>query len=168
RRIVGCSRWTSRCRAGGRGHPRRPSHLREEPTDGEAGGDGQTEHQDDPEHHVDDDYAAAPSSAGSREPGPPALLIECRGPPPASPPEQVEVGCSRRHPVEQRVPPPHSSGKRCSTSSATAYAVRGPLRDQALVAVEHHRSQPLPALQRLTHVRERDYGATRLTFLRYV
>ncbi|TME79224.1 MAG: RsmD family RNA methyltransferase [Chloroflexi bacterium] len=45
---------------------------------------------------------------------------------------------------------------------------RGPLRDQALVAVEHHRSQPLPALQRLTHVRERDYGATRLTFLRYV
>jgi len=26
----------------------------------------------------------------------------------------------------------------------------------------------LPALQRLTHVRERDYGATRLTFLRYV
>jgi 16S rRNA (guanine966-N2)-methyltransferase len=42
-----------------------------------------------------------------------------------------------------------------------------PLRDQALVVVEHHRSQPVPPLQRLTHVRDRDYGTTRLTFLRY-
>jgi hypothetical protein len=33
--------------------------------------------------------------------------------------------------------------------------------------VEHHRSQPLPALQRLSFVRDRNYGATRLTFLRY-
>ena len=33
--------------------------------------------------------------------------------------------------------------------------------------VEHHRSQPIPALQHLTQVRERDYGTTRLTFLRY-
>jgi len=41
------------------------------------------------------------------------------------------------------------------------------LRDQAIVVLEHHRQQPLPALQRLTHVRDRDYGATRLTFLRY-
>ena len=44
---------------------------------------------------------------------------------------------------------------------------RGPLRDQALVVVEHHRTQPLPSLQRLAHVRDRDYGTTRLTFLRY-
>jgi 16S rRNA (guanine966-N2)-methyltransferase len=44
---------------------------------------------------------------------------------------------------------------------------RAPLRDQALVVVEHHRSQPLPSLQRLTHLRERDYGTTRLTFFRY-
>lgn len=42
------------------------------------------------------------------------------------------------------------------------------LREQALVVVEHHRRQALPALQRLTHVRDRDYGATQLTFLRYV
>jgi 16S rRNA (guanine(966)-N(2))-methyltransferase RsmD len=41
------------------------------------------------------------------------------------------------------------------------------LRDQALVVVEHHRSQPVPPLQRLAHVRDRDYGTTRLTFLRY-
>ena len=44
---------------------------------------------------------------------------------------------------------------------------RGPLRDQALVVVEHHRRQLLPALRRLAQVRERDYGTTRLTFLRY-
>ena len=44
---------------------------------------------------------------------------------------------------------------------------RGPLRDQALVVVEHHRTQPLPSLQRMAHVRDRDYGTTRLTFLRY-
>lgn len=42
------------------------------------------------------------------------------------------------------------------------------LREQALVVVEHHRGQPLPALQRLTQVRDRDYGTTRLTFLRYI
>ena len=41
-----------------------------------------------------------------------------------------------------------------------------PLRPQALVVVEHHRSQPLPPLQRLAHVRDRDYGTTRLTFFR--
>jgi 16S rRNA G966 N2-methylase RsmD len=44
---------------------------------------------------------------------------------------------------------------------------RAPLRDQALLVVEHHRGQPLPALQRLLFVRDRDYGATRLTFFRY-
>ncbi len=42
------------------------------------------------------------------------------------------------------------------------------LRDQALIVVEHHRQQALPVLHRLTQVRDRDYGATRLTFLRYV
>ena len=42
------------------------------------------------------------------------------------------------------------------------------LRRQALVVVEHHRSQPLPALERLAYVRDRDYGTTRLTFLRSV
>ncbi|HYM50119.1 MAG TPA: 16S rRNA (guanine(966)-N(2))-methyltransferase RsmD [Candidatus Limnocylindrales bacterium] len=41
-----------------------------------------------------------------------------------------------------------------------------PLRSQALVLVEHHRSDPLPPLQRLTSVRSRDYGTTRLSFLR--
>ena len=45
---------------------------------------------------------------------------------------------------------------------------RAPLRDQALLVVEHHRSQPLPPLPRLTQVRDRDYGTTRLTFFRYV
>src|SRR2546423_1547882 len=44
---------------------------------------------------------------------------------------------------------------------------RAPLRDQALLVVEHHRSQPMPPLNRLTQVREREYGTTRLTFLRY-
>jgi 16S rRNA G966 N2-methylase RsmD len=44
---------------------------------------------------------------------------------------------------------------------------RASLRDEALLVVEHHRSQPMPPLQRLTHVRDRDYGTTRLTFLRY-
>jgi 16S rRNA (guanine966-N2)-methyltransferase len=44
---------------------------------------------------------------------------------------------------------------------------RSALKDQALVVVEHHRRQPLPALTRLTPVRDRDYGTTRLTFLRY-
>lgn len=45
---------------------------------------------------------------------------------------------------------------------------RAALRDQALVVVEHHRTQSISPLERLTYVRERDYGATRLTFLRYV
>ena len=44
---------------------------------------------------------------------------------------------------------------------------RAPLRDQALIVVEHHRTQPIPSLPRLADVRERDYGTTRLTFLRY-
>ena len=44
---------------------------------------------------------------------------------------------------------------------------RVPLRDQALVVVEHHRSQSLPPMEHLTPMRERDYGTTRLTFLRY-
>jgi 16S rRNA (guanine966-N2)-methyltransferase len=44
---------------------------------------------------------------------------------------------------------------------------RAPLRNEALLVVEHHRSQALPALERLTFVRDRDYGATRLTFFRY-
>lgn len=41
------------------------------------------------------------------------------------------------------------------------------LRPQAMVVVEHHRGQPLPPLNRLSVVRERDYGATRLSFLRF-
>jgi 16S rRNA G966 N2-methylase RsmD len=45
---------------------------------------------------------------------------------------------------------------------------RAALRDQAVLVVEHHRSQPLPPLQRLTQVRDRDYGSTRLTFFRYL
>lgn len=44
---------------------------------------------------------------------------------------------------------------------------RSPLRPQAMVVVEHHKSQELPGLKKLTFVRERDYGATRLTFLRF-
>jgi 16S rRNA (guanine966-N2)-methyltransferase len=44
---------------------------------------------------------------------------------------------------------------------------RAPLRNEALLVVEHHRSQPLPTLERLSLVRDRDYGATRLTFFRY-
>jgi 16S rRNA G966 N2-methylase RsmD len=44
---------------------------------------------------------------------------------------------------------------------------RVPLRNEALLVVEHHRDQPLPALERLSFVRDRDYGATRLTFFRY-
>jgi 16S rRNA (guanine966-N2)-methyltransferase len=40
------------------------------------------------------------------------------------------------------------------------------LRPQALVLVEHHRVDPLPPLQRLETVRTRDYGTTRLSFLR--
>jgi len=41
-----------------------------------------------------------------------------------------------------------------------------PLRPQALLLVEHHRADPLPPLQHLETVRTRDYGTTRLTFLR--
>lgn len=41
------------------------------------------------------------------------------------------------------------------------------LRPQAMVVVEHHRGQPLPPLSQLAVVRERDYGDTRLTFLRF-
>ena len=41
-----------------------------------------------------------------------------------------------------------------------------PLHTEALVVVEHHRAQPLPTLARLSEVRARDYGTTRLTFLR--
>jgi len=44
---------------------------------------------------------------------------------------------------------------------------QSPLRPQAMVVVEHHRGQPLPPLKQLSLVRERDYGATRLTFLRF-
>ena len=40
------------------------------------------------------------------------------------------------------------------------------LRREALLLVEHHRADPLPPLQRLETVRTRDYGTTRLTFLR--
>ena len=54
-----------------------------------------------------------------------------------------------------------------SLTAALEALDRAPLRDEALVVVEHHRSQPVPPLQRLTHVRDRDYGTTRLTFLRY-
>jgi 16S rRNA (guanine966-N2)-methyltransferase len=62
--------------------------------------------------------------------------------------------------------PPYRDG---GTLSAALQALdRGPLRDQALVVVEHHRTQPLPALRRLAYVRDRDYGTTRLTFFRYL
>jgi 16S rRNA (guanine966-N2)-methyltransferase len=62
--------------------------------------------------------------------------------------------------------PPYRDG---GTLAATLKALDAlPLRDQALVAVEHHRAQPLPPLQRMTEVRNRDYGATRLTFFRYL
>jgi 16S rRNA (guanine966-N2)-methyltransferase len=61
--------------------------------------------------------------------------------------------------------PPYQDGL---TLAATLEALdRVPLREQALLVVEHHRSQPLPPLEHLTQVRERDYGTTRLTFLRY-
>jgi 16S rRNA (guanine(966)-N(2))-methyltransferase RsmD len=61
--------------------------------------------------------------------------------------------------------PPYSDG---AALTATLQALdRAPLRDQALLVVEHYRSQKLPSLERLKEVRERDYGTTRLTFLRY-
>jgi 16S rRNA (guanine966-N2)-methyltransferase len=63
------------------------------------------------------------------------------------------------------IDPPYRDG---ATLDAALEALdRAPLRDEALLVVEHHRSQPIPPLKRLTLVRERDYGTTRLTFLRY-
>jgi 16S rRNA (guanine(966)-N(2))-methyltransferase RsmD len=44
---------------------------------------------------------------------------------------------------------------------------QAPLRAGALVVLEHHRAQPVPAVSQLTVVRQRDYGTTRLTFFRY-
>jgi len=61
--------------------------------------------------------------------------------------------------------PPYRDGSALTVALQTLD--RGPLRDQALLVVEHHRNQPLPPLQRLTPVRDRDYGTTRLTFFRY-
>jgi 16S rRNA (guanine966-N2)-methyltransferase len=55
-----------------------------------------------------------------------------------------------------------------SLQAALQQLDKAELRPQALVVVEHHRSQPLPSLQRLAYVRDRDYGTTRLTFLRSV
>jgi 16S rRNA (guanine(966)-N(2))-methyltransferase RsmD len=63
------------------------------------------------------------------------------------------------------VDPPYREG--VTLAAALQALDRASLRDQALIVVEHHRSQPMPPLQRLTQVRERDYGTTRLTFLRY-
>ncbi len=45
---------------------------------------------------------------------------------------------------------------------------RATLRPDALVIVEHHRAQDLPAMERLRLVRRSDYGMTRLSFLRHV
>jgi 16S rRNA (guanine(966)-N(2))-methyltransferase RsmD len=44
---------------------------------------------------------------------------------------------------------------------------QSPLRPQALVVAEHYRSEPVPQLKHLKEIRQRDYGSTRLTFLRY-
>jgi 16S rRNA (guanine966-N2)-methyltransferase len=41
-----------------------------------------------------------------------------------------------------------------------------PLREQALIVIEQHRAHALPALRRLQLLRTRDYGTTRLSFLR--
>ena len=57
---------------------------------------------------------------------------------------------------------------RTGLSAALQALDRAPLREEAVVVVEHHRTQPLPATQRLALVRNRDYGTTRLTFYRYV
>ena len=62
--------------------------------------------------------------------------------------------------------PPYRDSRGLQTALGTLD--RAVLRPQALVVVEHHRSQPLPPLQRLAYVRDRDYGTTRLTFLRAV
>jgi 16S rRNA (guanine(966)-N(2))-methyltransferase RsmD len=64
------------------------------------------------------------------------------------------------------VDPPYRDG--AGLTAALHALDAAPLREQALVVVEHHRSQPLPALRRLTYVRDRDYGTTRVTFFRYV
>jgi 16S rRNA (guanine966-N2)-methyltransferase len=45
---------------------------------------------------------------------------------------------------------------------------QAPLREQALVVVEHHRRQTLPPVEHLAYIRDRDYGTTRLTFFRYL
>ena len=63
------------------------------------------------------------------------------------------------------VDPPYREG--VTLTAALEALDRAPLRNEALLVVEHHRSQTMPPLQRLTQVRERDYGTTRLTFLRY-
>ena len=60
-------------------------------------------------------------------------------------------------------PPYRDSGAVNGTLEALDQAS---LRHEALVVLEHHRSQPLPSLHRLAQVRHRDYGATRLTFFR--
>ena len=44
---------------------------------------------------------------------------------------------------------------------------RAPLKSEALVVAEHHRSDLLPVLSRLRPVQARDYGTTRLSFMRY-
>ena len=44
---------------------------------------------------------------------------------------------------------------------------RAPIKADALLVVEHHRAQGLPEFAHFTPLRQRDYGATRLTFLRY-
>lgn len=61
--------------------------------------------------------------------------------------------------------PPYRDGLTLAAALQTLDHI--PLRDQALLVVEHHRTQSLPPLEHLTQVRERDYGTTRLTFLRY-
>lgn len=61
--------------------------------------------------------------------------------------------------------PPYRDDRALAQSLQTLDA--STLRVEALVVVEHHRAQPLPELDRLKHVRARDYGMSRLTFLRY-
>jgi 16S rRNA (guanine966-N2)-methyltransferase len=63
------------------------------------------------------------------------------------------------------VDPPYRDA---ASLTATLEALdRAPLRDEALLVVEHYRAQPLPSMERLKPVRERDYGSTRLSFFRY-
>src|SRR5438270_7543257 len=51
--------------------------------------------------------------------------------------------------------PPYRDG---AALTATLEALdRAPLRDQALLVVEHYRTQKVPSLERLKEVRERDY-----------